>query len=38
MYIKNKSIRDSLRDVSMRPSIKKFAKRTIKNRRKRNRF
>lgn len=38
MYIKNKSIRDSLRDVSMRPSIQKFAKRTIKNRRKRNRF
>ena len=29
---KNESMRDSLRDASMRPSNKKFAKRTIKNR------
>lgn len=34
---KNESIRDSLRDISMRPSVKKFAKRTIKNRKRHKR-
>lgn len=32
IHKKNETIRDSLRNVSMRPSVKKFAKRTIKNR------
>ncbi len=32
IHKKNESIRDSLRDMSMKPSAKKFAKRTIKNR------
>ena len=34
---KNESMRNSLRDVSMRPSVKKFAKRTIKNRKRHKR-
>lgn len=34
---KNESIRDSLRDISMRPSTRKFAKRTIKNRKRHKR-
>ena len=34
---KNESIRNSLRDISMRPSVKKFAKRTIKNRKRHKR-
>lgn len=34
---KNESIRDSLRDISVRPSTRKFAKRTIKNRKRHKR-
>ena len=37
IHKKNESMRDSLRDVSMKPSVKKFAKRTIKNRKRHKR-
>ena len=37
MYKESERIRNSLRDVSMRPSVKKFAKRTIKNRKRHKR-
>lgn len=37
IHKKNESMRDSLREVSMRPSNKKFAKRTIKNRKRHKR-
>jgi hypothetical protein len=37
IHKKNERLRDNLRDVSMRPSNKKFAKRTIKNRKRHKR-
>jgi len=37
IHKKNERLRDSLRDVSMKPSVKKFAKRTIKNRKRHKR-